>query len=99
MTHVIGGRAGRAERSHTSQSEADWLTAEELGKHLNLSANAVKDTLVEMGHKCKEAKKPKEEALRTGLAREFRHHGRKIFKWNRKIVLPELRNYIKEQKT
>jgi hypothetical protein len=94
MTHVIDGRAGRAERSHSSQGGHEWLTAEELGKHLNMSANAVKDILVEAGHKCREAKKPKEEALRIGLAREFRHHGRKIFKWNKRAVIPEIQDYL-----
>lgn len=94
MTHVIGGRAGRAERSHSGQHGHDWMTIEEIGKQLNLSANAVKDILVNAGHKCREAKKPKEEALRIGLAREFRHHGRRIFKWNRKIVIPEIQDYL-----
>lgn len=94
MTHVIDGRAGRSDRGHTAHNAHEWLTAEEIGKQLNLSTNAVKDILVKAGHKCKEAKKPKEEALRIGLAREFRHHGRKIFKWNRKAVIPEIKTYL-----
>lgn len=95
MTHVIDGRPGRADRNHTKHSETEWLTAEEIGKHINLSANAVKEILVTLGYGCKEAKKPNETALKIGMARQFRHHGRKIFKWNRKDVIPEIKDYLK----
>jgi len=95
MTHVIGGRASKADRNHTKHHEAEWLTVHELGKHLNLSVNAVKEVLIKSGHGCKESKKPTSEALHTGYARQFRHHGRKIFKWNRKMVIPEIKDYLK----
>jgi hypothetical protein len=91
MTHVIGGRASKADRTHTKHHEAEWLTVQEIGKHLNLSVNTVKEMLIKAGYGCKESKKPNSEALRTGYARQFRHHGRKIFKWNRKMVIPEIR--------
>lgn len=95
MTHVIDGRSGRADRNHTRQVETEWLTAEELGRHLNLSANAIREILARMGHKCQEAKKPTKTAFKTGLARQFHHHGKKIFKWNRKEILPEIKEYLK----
>lgn len=97
MTHVIGGRAGRAERNHTRHHEAEWLTVHEMSKQLHLSVNAIKEILIKAGHGCKESKKPTSEALKTGYARQFRHHGRKIFKWNRKMVIPEIKEYISSQ--
>lgn len=99
MTHVISGRASRAERSHAKHHEAEWLTVQEIGKHLNLSVNAIKEILINSGHGCKESKKPNSEALRTGYARQFRHHGRKIFKWNRKMVIPEIKDYLKSMES
>lgn len=92
MSHIVDGRSSRAERNHTSQAEADWLTAEELGKHLNLSGTAVRELLVKLGHGSLEAKKPTEKAFSTGLARRFTSHGKHIFKWNRKAILPELKD-------
>lgn len=93
MTHIIGGRSATADRSHAKHSEADWLTVEDIGKQLSLSARAVNISLIEMGYRCKEAKKPKDVAIKKGIVRQFRHHGRSICKWNRKIILEEIREH------
>lgn len=93
MTHLIGGRPAAADRSHVKRHEADWLTAEEIGKHLNLSTRVINESLIELGYRCKEAKKPKEVAIKNGIARQFKHHGRNTCKWNRKIILQEIKDY------
>lgn len=88
MQRIIGNRAERAERTKTKQAAADWMTAEEIGKHFHMTGDAVRIMLSELGYGCKESLKPTKEALHTGMARRFRHHGRTIFKWNRKEVMP-----------
>ncbi|MBC9706044.1 MAG: hypothetical protein H9W81_13930 [Enterococcus sp.] len=99
MTHIIDGRPERTVRGHTKRCEASWLTVEELGKYLgNKSGKAVREALVDIGYKCQTAKRPKPEAVKKGLVREYRHNGKKFYKWKRKEMLPLLKEYFAESR-
>lgn len=90
MDRIVGNRAERAERTKTSQAAHDWLTAEELGKHLNMSGDGVRELLMELGYGCRESKKPTKDAFHKKLARRYRHGGKTRYKWSRKEILPVL---------
>lgn len=94
-THIIDGRPEHTVRGHNKQCEAKWMTAEELGKCLgNRSGNTVREALADMGYGCMIAKKPKPEAVKKGLVREYRHNGKKFYKWKRKEILPILKAHF-----
>lgn len=88
MNRVIGNRAERAERSKTRQIGADWMTAEEIGKHVNRSGDTVREKLCELGYGCKVSKKPTQDSFDKNLARMYRHKGKKKYKWSKKEILP-----------
>lgn len=97
MTHIIDGRPEHTVREATKHREARWMTAEELGKHLGGRTGAtVRVALADMGYGCLEAKKPKPEAVKKGLVREYHNNGKKFYKWKRKEMLPLLKEYFAE---
>lgn len=97
MTNVtVGNRALGADRAKTPHVEQAWLTAEELSKHLPLSAEKVREALYELGWACKNSRKPTEESFRVGRAKEERHRGHRIFKWDRKEALSAVREHLGE---
>lgn len=87
---VIGNHPAKAERSKTSQAQADWLSADDLARHFHTSIENVKEALYDLGHACRDSKKPTQESLRIGVARLFKAHGKDLYKWDRKTVVPEL---------
>lgn len=73
------------------------MTVEELGKCLgNKTGNAVREALTDMGYGCRIAKKPKPEAIKKGMVREYHHNGKTFYKWKRKEVLPLLQDFYAE---
>lgn len=97
MTHIIDGRPEHTVRGHTKQREAPWVTVEDLGKSLgNRTGNAIREALTEMGYGCRIAKKPKPEAVKKGLVREYHKNGKKFYKWKRKEILPLLKEFYAE---
>ena len=98
MTHIIDGRPGHTVRGHTKHTEAKWMTAEELGKCLgNKTGPAVREALAEMGYGCLVSKKPKPDAVKKGLVREYHNNGKKFYKWKRKEILPILKDFYAEE--
>lgn len=90
MNKVISNRASRSSRVKGQKSTHEWLTAEEMGRSLNLSGDAVREMLYSLGHGCKESKKPTTVSFDRGLARMYRHGGKRYYKWNRRAILPQL---------
>lgn len=76
------------------QAKHEWLTAEDLAKVFHTSSERVKEALYHLGYACRDSKKPTETAFRIKMARKFHAHGRDLYKWNRKMVLPELKEFL-----
>lgn len=96
MSQILG-HGIKSDRSKTSQAKKCWLTAEELGEQIHRNSDNVRSMLYEIGLGCKEAKKPKEEAVRKNMVRIYQHHGKEIYKWNAKVIIPLLREHMKNQ--
>lgn len=78
----------------TAQAKQTWLTAEEIAKAFHSTAEKVNESLYHLGYACRDSKKPTDESFRIKMARKFRAHGRDLYKWNRKLVLPELKEVL-----